>query len=111
MTALLEFWYSVGSIFSSFDPITYAIMAIIVVGAGIMMPNLASLITATFAALIIFALAIFTRTAFSASDAAVLARTDWNDLLAMPLHMVFRYVLVFAIGIMLMHGLRGLVKR
>jgi hypothetical protein len=111
MTALLEFWYAILAIFSTFDPIAYAIMAIIIVGAGLMMPNITSLITATVAALMIFALALFARTALSAKDAASLARSDWNDFLALPLHTLFVYASVFAVAITIIHAIRSLVKR
>jgi hypothetical protein len=110
VTTLLEFWYAILAVFNNFDPITYAIMAIIVVGAGLMMPNITSLITVTVAALMIFAFALFARTALAAKDAASLARSDWNDFLALPLHTVFLYACVFAVAITIIHAIRSLAK-
>lgn len=111
MTTLLDAWYSILPAFSSFDPVTYTMMALIVVGGGLMMPNIASIINATLAALMIFALALFARTALVAQDAATLARADWNDLLAMPVHTLSTYVLVFGVAIAMIYGLRNLATK
>ncbi len=108
---VLDLWYAIAAIFSSFDGFTFAIMAIIVVGAGFMMPNFASIVTVTFLALITFALAMFARTSLAATDAATAARSEWNDLLALPLRTLLVYAVVFAAAIAIIHSLRLLGKQ
>ena len=111
MPILLDLWNSVAAVFDSFDRFTYAIMAIIVVGAGFVMPNMASIVTATFAALVTFALAVFARTALSTQDAGTVVRAEWDNLLLLQMHTLLPYAVVFAAAIAVIHGLRALGRR
>jgi lipopolysaccharide export LptBFGC system permease protein LptF len=76
-----------------------------------MMTGMGSIVTATFGALIIFALAIFARAALTAKDAQAIARSDWHDFLAMPIHTLAVYALVFGVFIAIIYGLRSLARR
>jgi hypothetical protein len=111
MSIFVDLWQSIGTVFGSFDPISFAIMALVSVGAGFMMTGMGSIVTATFGALIIFALAIFARAALTAKDAQGIARSDWHDFLAMPIHTLAVYALVFGVFIAIIYGLRSLARR
>ena len=102
---------TVATTFGSFDGITYAMMAIIVVGAAYMMPSMAAIITATTGALFVFAFSIFLRAVLGATDAATAARGDWNFVLALPLRMLLVYAVVFGFAITALHALRMASKR
>lgn len=108
---MLDFWNAIGGIFNSFDGITYAMMAIIVVGAGFMMPNMTAIVTTTLTSMSIFALAVFSRSALAAPDASVLARSEWSQLLELQLRTLLVYGTVFGFAIALIHALRSVAKR
>lgn len=111
MSTFVDLWQSIGAVFGSFDSISFTIMALVSVGAGFMMTGMGSIVTATFGALIVFALANFARTALTAKDTQGLARSDWHDFLALPLHTLAVYALVFGVLIAIIYGLRSLVRR
>lgn len=102
---------TVATTFGSFDAITYAMMAIIVVGAAYMMPSMAAIITATAAALFVFAFSIFLRAVLGAPDAVTAARGDWNFVLMLPLRMLLVYAAVFGFAITALHALRMATRR
>jgi len=111
MSALIDTWNSVGAAFAPFDAVTFALMAVFVVGAGYMMDNVASILTFTFGTLVIFAFAVFARAAWNTNDIETLARSDWNALLALQLHSLAPYALVFGLLIALVYALKSFATR
>jgi len=108
---MADIWNTLTINFGSFDGITYAIMAIIVVGAAFMMPTMTAIVTATCGALFVFGLAVFLRSVLAAKDAPSVARADWDYALTLPLRTVLVYAAVFCFAIAIIHGLRMLSKR
>ncbi|HLY06289.1 MAG TPA: hypothetical protein VKR31_11135 [Rhizomicrobium sp.] len=104
-------WSTLAGNFGGFDGITYAIMAIIVVGAAFMMPTMSAIVTATCAALFIFGFSAFLRSVLSAQDARTVARDDWNYALTLPLHTVLVYAGAFCFLIAIVHSLRNFAKQ
>jgi hypothetical protein len=103
---------TIAATFGAFDGITYAMMAIIVVGAAYMMPGVSAVITATTGALFVFAFSIFLRAMLASGGAtATVARDDWNYLLALPLGMLLVYAAVFGFSITAVHALRMAAKQ
>ncbi len=111
MSALLDLWHSINGIFTSSDLITLAIMAVVAIGAGILMQTMASIVTATFGALVIFAVAVFVRAAIKAKDAEMLASSDWHNLLGLQLRSLIAYAIAFGVVIAITHTVRTLVQR
>ena len=103
--------YTLTASFGSFDGFTYAIMAIIVVGAAFMMPSMAAIVTATCGALFIFGSSLFLRAVMASKDASAEASADWNYTLALELRTVLVYAAVFCLSIALVHGVRMLSKQ
>lgn len=108
---MFDFASTLAPIVTSSDGITYAMMAIIAVGAGFMMPNMSAIITTTVTALAVFAIAVFSRGVLAPGDAREFARVEWNNLLLLPLHTVLVYGATFAFAISLIHALRSVAKR
>ena len=104
-------WATLAANFGSFDGISYAIMAIIVVGAAFMMPGMSAIVTATFGALSIFAFAVFARAVLAANDAKATAVDEWNYGLTLPARTLLVYGAVFCCSIALVHGVRMMSKQ
>jgi hypothetical protein len=98
----------VAGIVTSADIITLVIMAVIAIGAGFAMQGMGSLVTATFGALVVFAVALFVKTiaTTSGSDPAALATKDWHDFMTWPVQGLIAYAILFAVAI----GIVGLVR-
>jgi len=105
-----DVWNTLATNFSSFDGMTYAIMAIVVVGAAFMMPSIEAIVTATCGGLFIFALAVFLRTVLAAKDAAAAARDTLAWGLQLPLRTFLVYGAVFCFSIAIVHSMRALSK-
>ena len=106
-----DFWNTLAANFGGFDGITYAIMAIIVVGAAFMMPAISAIVTATCGALFIFAFSLLLRDVLGARDAPSTAHSDVAYGLALPLHALLVYGATFFFSIAIVHGLRMLAKQ
>jgi len=102
---------TLGTDFGTFDGITYAIMAIIVVGAAFMMPSMSAIVTATCGGLFVFAFSVFLRTVLAAEDAPSVARENLAYGLQLPLRALLIYGAVFCFSIALVHGARMLSKQ
>jgi hypothetical protein len=106
-----DLWNMLATTFGGFDGITYAIMAIIVVGAAFMMPTMAAIVTATCSSLFIFGFAVFLRTVLAAKDAQAIARENLAYGLGLPLRTLLIYGAAFCFSIAIVHGVRMLAKR
>jgi hypothetical protein len=108
---MTDVWNTLATNFGGFDGITYAIMAIIVVGAAFMMPTMAAIVTATCGGLLIFGFAVFLRAVMAAKDAPSVAREDLAYGLTLPLRTLLVYGAAFCFSIAIVHGVRMLAKR
>ena len=113
MSALLDLWHSVMSIVTSGDWISLGIMAVIALAIGFAMQEFGSIVTATVAALALFAIASYVRAVVSVKNAsaAALAQSDWHNLLAVTVHTLLAYAITFAIVIVAVRAVRSLVVR
>lgn len=111
MTALLDLWHSIIGIFTTGDWVTLAIMAAIALVTGYLMETFGSIVTSTFAALVLFALASYIRAVAMTGgrNAGALARTDWHYLLGLSVHNLLAYAITFAIVIGAVHLVRSRV--
>jgi len=105
------FWNTLITNFGSFDGITFAIMAIIVVGAAFMMPTIAAIVTATCFSLFIFGFSLFLRDVLATRDAPSIAQTDLAYGLALPLRTLLIYGAAFCFSIAIVHSLRMLARQ
>jgi hypothetical protein len=87
-----------GQAFSTFDAYTVLMMLFVGIGAAFTMRSIGSLVTATIAAMVVFATAIFMRgvvsTGFAFSEAASLIHNDWTTLWTMQFGTLCVYALV-----------------
>lgn len=113
MSALIDLWHSVVGIFTSADMITLGIIIVIALAAGFMMESLGSLVTMTFAALVVFAVATYLRAIAmgGGKDASAVAQTDWHNLLGLQVQVILAYAIAFAVVIAIVHFIRSLVLR
>jgi hypothetical protein len=104
-----------GPAFSAFDAYTYLIMILVGIGAAFTMRSIGSLVTATIAALVVFATAIFLRdvvsAGFSIGDAITLIDNDWTGLLTMQFGTLSIYALVVGTITASSYGLLLLVRQ
>lgn len=99
-------------VFSTGDMIQLGIMLVVMVLAGLTMPNFGSIITTTVLALVLFAVAVYVRAvAMEGADAAQLAETTWNSFLALSVETLFTYAVAFAAVITVIFVLRSVVSR
>jgi len=111
MSALLDLWHSIMGLFTSGDLISVIAIVVIALAAGFMMEGLGSLVTTTFLALVVFAVAMYVRAIVHGGDAGTLAQTDWNHLLKLTVHDVLPYAIAFAILITVVNLVRSAVAR
>jgi hypothetical protein len=101
--------------FASFDAYTYLMMILVGVGAAFTMRTIGSLVTATIAALVVFATAVFMRdvvsTGFSVGDAMTLINNDWTALLTLQFGILSVYALATGTVIASCYGLLLLVRQ
>lgn len=114
MSALLDLWHSITGIAASGDWISLAIMVVIALAIGFAMQNYGSIVTATFAALVIFGVATYIRAVAMGgknASASALAQTDWHNFLSLTMHSLLAYAIAFAVVISIVHFVRSLVMR
>jgi hypothetical protein len=90
-----------GQAFGAFDGYGFLMMVLVSIGAAFTMRSVGSLITATIAALVVFATLVFMRnvasTALASGDTVQVVQNDWNDLLTLQFSTLCVYALVFGI--------------
>jgi hypothetical protein len=111
MSEILNLWHSIVGIVTSSDAVTLIIMAVVAVGAGFAMQSMASLVTATFGALVLFGLVNFVRGALTGKSATALAQSDWHTLLSLQVQVLLAYAIAFAVVIAIVHLIRSAVTR
>ncbi|HEY3636704.1 MAG TPA: hypothetical protein VGK90_01035 [Rhizomicrobium sp.] len=104
----------VASAFSAFDAYTYVILVLISIGAAFTMRSMGSIVTATIAALVVFATAIFLRglvsTGFTSSATVSMVHDYWAALLTLQFAMLCVYALVSGTIIAASYGVLLLVR-
>jgi hypothetical protein len=104
-----------GPAFGAFDAYTYMMMVLVGIGAAFTMRGIGSLITATIAALVVFATAVFMRdmvsTGFSNGEAFSLVTNDWTGLLTMQFGTLSVYALVIGTIIASSYGMLNLFRQ
>ena len=111
MSELWNLWHSISAIITSSDAVTLAIMAVVAIGAGFAIQSMGALVTATFGALVIFALAEFVREALKGKSAGAVAVSGWHSLLAMQVQILIAYAIAFGVVIALVRTVRSVVMR
>lgn len=112
MLFLLDIWHAIHAILTTSDLITLALMAVIAAGAGFMMHNLTSIVTATVVALVAFALALYTRAVLlGGENATAFATKDWQAFQNLHMLTLLAYGLTFAAVILATHLLRLVAMR
>src|SRR5437763_13302857 len=106
-----DVWNMLTTTFSSFDGFTYTMMAIIIVGAALMMPSMAAIVTATCGGLAVFALAIFLRTVLASKNGPSVARENLVYSLSLPFSTILLYGGVFCFSIAIAYSLRMAAKK
>ncbi|HEX4159837.1 MAG TPA: hypothetical protein VHY79_15330 [Rhizomicrobium sp.] len=111
--------FDFGSVFSpafgTFDAYTVLMLVFVGIGAAFTMRSIGSIVTATIAALVVFATAIFMRgvvsTGFSTGEAASLIHNDWTVLWTMQFGTLCVYALVVAFIIATSYGVLLLTRQ
>ena len=108
---MTDFGNTLATNFGGFDGITFAIMALVAIGAAFMMPSMAAIVTATCGGLFVFGFAVFLRTVIMAKDASSVARENLAYGLALPLRTFLVYGAALCFLIAISYGMRMMSKR
>jgi hypothetical protein len=112
---IFEIGNSFGPAFSTFDAYTYLMMVLVAIGAAFTMRSIGSIVTATIAALVVFATAVFMRdvvsTGFSTGEAISLIDNDWTGLLTLQFGTLSVYALVVGTIIASSYGILLLIRQ
>lgn len=111
MPFLLDIWHAIHAIVTTSDLITLGIMAVIALGAGLLMHSYGSIVTTTVIALVAFALAGYARAVVTGQNASAFAASDWQAFLSLQMRQFMPYVLIFVMGIAIAHTARTLIAR
>lgn len=110
MFAITDVWHTIQSIIHSADLITLVIMAVVAIGAGFLMQEMGSIISATVIALIVFAIIKFVYAiALQHADASALVMADWKSFETLQMLLVLAYAVVFGVVIAIVSTVRNLV--
>jgi hypothetical protein len=110
MSSVMDVWNSITGIFTTADWITLAMMAVVAIGAGVIMQEFGAIVTTTIVALIVFALAVYARAVLlGGQNAAQLADKNWHGFLGLPVETVIAYAIPFAVAIAIVHAVRSAV--
>jgi hypothetical protein len=112
MSIVWDIWNTIHGIVTSSDWITLAMAVVVLLGAGLIMQGMESLVTTTLMALLAFALLGYVRAVtVGGQKAADYATADWHNFLDLHMLTLLSYALTFAVGIAVVHAVRQLVLR
>jgi hypothetical protein len=112
MVFVMDIWHAIHTIVITSDILTLVLMALIAAGAGFMMHNFSSIVTATVVALVAFALAGYVRAVMiGGQNAAAFATQDWQSFQNLHMLTLLAYTLAFAGVIAVTHLARTLITR
>lgn len=103
MSILQEMWAIVTGVIVNASPISQIIMAIVVIGSGLLLNSMGRLFRVTVGALIIFGLLSLAYSVTQGADPAALPGTAWSDLKQMPVGNLVVMFIAFAIVISMVH--------
>ena len=103
MNILQEMWSIVMSVITNASPISQIIMAVVVVGSGLLLNNMGRLFRVTVGALIIFGLLSLGYSVTQGADPTALPGTAWADLKQMTVGNLVVMFIAFAIVISMVH--------
>ncbi len=110
--SLSDLWNAALQIFSSADMIRLALLVVILILAGFLMPSFGSILNATFLALVAFVAAMYMRGLLDqGQDPMGLAKSDWNAFLGLDGKTLFVYALSFAVIISAVFFVRSAIRR
>ena len=112
MSFLLDIWHTVQGIVMSAGWINLVVMAVIAIGAGVLMQSMGSVVSTTLIALIAFSLVEYVLAiAINKQDASGAASADWNAFLGLHMLTLLAYALLFGVVIAAAHLARTLIQR
>jgi len=112
MSAVMDVWHNITGIFTAADWITLALMAVVAIGAGVIMQEFGAIVTTTIVALVVYALAVYARAVLlGGQNAAQLADKNWHGFLGLPVETLIAYAIPFAVVIGVVHAVRSAVWR
>ena len=112
MSFLMDIWHAVQGIVTTSGLMTLIIMAVIALGAGVMMQSFGSVVSTTVIALIAFALVEYAvAVTIGKQNAAAYAHTDWQAFQSLHMLQLLAYALLFAVVIAVAHAARSLISR
>ena len=110
MSFLWDCWHQIEAVVAGWDVVTMAIAAILILAAGLAIRSFGALLNATLVALIGFGIAQFIRGVVQGgTDPGALARTGWQNFLALTMPVLLTYVVCFALLIAIIHAIRSLI--
>lgn len=112
MSFLMDIWNAVHGILTTSDIMTLGIMAVIALGAGIMMQSAGSLLNTTVIALLAFALVEYALAiTIGKHPAGQFAAADWQAFKVIQGLTLLAYALIFGVVIAVAHGIRSAIGR
>jgi hypothetical protein len=103
-----------GQAFNAFDAYSVLMMILVSIGAAFTMRSVGSVVTATIAALVVFATFVFMRsvvsTGLASGDTVLVVHDDWIDLLTLQFGTLCVYGLVFGVIIVCSYGVLTLTR-
>jgi hypothetical protein len=106
----MDIWHAVQAIVMSGDWKTLAIIAVIAIGAGVLMSEISSLLNATLVALIAFALVEFVLAiVVNKQPAGAAASAEWQAFVELHALTLLAYALVFAVVIGVANTAKSLI--
>ncbi len=112
METLTHLWAAIQAVVTHSDYISLAIIAVIAIAAGFLMDSMASLVTVTVVALIVFGIAGYVQgVALHGQNATAYATTTLHNLEVVQMLTVLAYAVTFAVVIGVVHVVRSLVLR
>ncbi len=112
MSFLMDIWHAVQAIVLSGDWMRLGIMAVIAIGAGVMMQSFGSIVNTTLVALIAFSLVEYALAiTVGKQNAAAYANADWLAFQNLHMLTLLAYALLFGVAIGIAHGIRTAIGR
>ncbi len=112
MSVVMDVWNSITGIITAADWMTLAIMAVVAIGAGVIMQEFGAIVTTTVVAMVVYALALYARAVLmGGANAAQLADKNWHGFLGLPVQTIIAYAIPFAVVIGVVHAVRSMVWR
>jgi hypothetical protein len=111
MSALMDIWHAIHAVIASGDYIALGIVVVVAIIAGFTIQGLTSVISATFWALVAFALLGFVRAVtLGHQEVTAFATTSWHNFLGLGMLTLVAYAVIFAVLIAVVNVIRSAVR-